>query len=473
MSNLLTPIKVLLDMDVRTKCTYRAALEGLDQSVVQLLNGINYNPNGTDNTIQLHRQPTDFRLEVAKSRLEAFAANKEIGICDFVKHARNVMHDFLDVVKLGHIHDLLMDNSGMFRIEISCMLHESGLESNTSTKAKFNDQLKHLADIGLVAEKAKSLSVYRFKDTDHNRAAIRKILGDRGAQLIRIEARKDEIDSVSFILDPINLYKFTENPVDYTLPKTDELNEDEIIKMKKLVNEIPSSLAFIKESPDMLQTCGFVAESSFAEIEEICGYEGVIFKRVRERHAKERASNMSIHEIEKEIGSQFPAEIARNVMGKIAATMAYFCIENLHATTRDLVIDEWGNIRMNIKINQRSEDLRYCYYFDDTKYNEPTVPEFELIDDVFDVVKNRNGGIRLKDNENNRDLIAKFVKSTMGFEIDSISVVRDNCYVTRTRYGQEETTLENVFVIDQVSISTDNIEGVLHQRDLCKMRKDV
>ena len=60
----------------------------------------------------------------------------------------------------------------------------------------------------------------------------------------------------------------------------------------------------------MLQTCGAVAEGCFSDIEEIVGYEGEILKRVRERHAQEKAANMSIGEIEKEIGSKFPAEIA-------------------------------------------------------------------------------------------------------------------------------------------------------------------
>jgi hypothetical protein len=75
------------------------------------------------------------------------------------------------------------------------------------------------------------------------------------------------------------------------------------------------------------------------------------------------------------------------------------------------------------------------------------------------------------DTENNRKTIANFVRSVCGFEIDSISIVRDDCYVTRTRYGQAETNLENIFVIDQISVSVDHIEGILRQHDLCKMVK--
>ena len=411
MSNLLTPIKVLLDMDVKTKSTYRAALEGIDLEFSETLQNINYNSDGVNNTIELHRQPTDIRLMVANDRLIEFAKNKEVGLFDFVKHARTTMHDFLDVIKLGFLHSLHMDDSGLFNIEIACMLHESGLEHNTSTAKKFEDQLKHLADFGLVdIEKAKGIGSYLIKDTENNRTAIKRILQERGAMLVCLKSRKNHIDSVSFKLDPKNLHKFAENATDYTLPVTDELNDDEMIKLKKLVAEIPSSLAFIKESPDMLQTCGFVAESSFAEIEEIIAFDGVISKRVKERHAKERTANMNIHDIENEIGSNFPVEIARDIMEKINATMSYFCVANLHATTRNLMIDEWGNLKLDIRISQRSEDLHYVWYFDEGKYNEPSVPERSLIEDVFDVVENRNGGLRLKDTENNRDTIEKFFK---------------------------------------------------------------
>ena len=472
MSNILTPIKVLVDMDVRTKSTYRATLEGTDMAFNEFLAGIGYDPYETNSTISLHRQPTNILLDTAKKRLEAFAANKEVGLCDFVKYARNVMYDFLDVVKLGHIHDFYMDNSGLFKIEISCLLHESGLDRDSSTAKKFENQLKHLADFGLMdIEKAMGLNCYRFRDTDNNRGIIRELLKDRGAQLIQINTLGEEIDSVSFLLDPKNLYKFTENPVDYSLPVTEELNDDEMIKLKKLIGEIPASLMFIDTNPDMLQTCGFVAESCFCEIEEIVGFEGSIFKRVKEKHAKERTANMNIREIEREIGSQFPVETARNVLEKISATMAYFCVENLHATIRNLMIDQWGNVKMDVKINQRGEDLEYAYYFDSAKYNEPHIPEMDLIEDVFDVMKSRNGGIRLKDTDNNRGLIAKFVNSVMGFEIDSISVIRDMCYTTKTAYGEEITNLENIFVIDQIAISVDNIDGILRQHELCGMRK--
>ena len=466
-----TPVKVLLDMNVRAKSTYRAAMEGLDLSMNGILSGLGYDPNEDVNSAQLYRQPTNVRLDDAQKRLAAFEANKEVGLCDFVKQARNIMYDFLQAIKLGHIHSIHMDNSGLFHIEISCMLHESGLESNTSTKAKFADQLKRLSDMGLEVESAKGFGHYKFNDTDNNRAVIRDILASRGASLIKICSRRDDIDLVSFALNPTDLAKFTEAQVDYTLPVTDELNDDEMIKLKKLMSEIPSSLSFIKESPDMLQTCGYVAESSFAEICDIVGFDGIVSKRVRERHAKERAANMNIHEIEKEIGNKFPAEIARGIMEKISATVAYFCVENLHGTARNLMIDEWGTIRTDIKINQRSSDLRYTYYFDDTKYNEPNIPDWELIESVFEVVKNRNDGIRLMDTENNRKTIMKFVKDIMGFEVDSISIVRDDCYVTKTRYGEAVTNLENIFVIDQISVSVDHIDGILRQHDICRMVK--
>ena len=471
MSVILTPIKVLLNMDVRTKSTYRAALEGIDQAFVETLEKIGYNPNSSDSTISLHRQPTDFRLEAAKKRLETFATNNEVGLFDFVKHARTTMHDFLDVIKLGFLNDLTMDDFGCLQIRITCMLHASGCEYDTSNTKKFEQQLKHLSDFGLTdLKKVGGTRSYRFNDTDNNRNIIRTILEERGARMIKMEAMGPWIDYLSFELDPKHIHKFSENPVDYTLPVTDELNDDEMIKLKKLVAEITSSLAFIKESPDMLQTCGFVAESSFSEVEEIVGFDGIISKRVKERHAKERAANMNIHEIEKEIGSNFPVEIARDVMKKIDATMDYFCVKNLHGIARNLQITQWGSAKMDIRIEQRDDELLYARcWFDGTQ--EPELTDMELMREVFDVVENRNKGIRLIDNEKNRKLIEEFLRDSAGCEIDSISVVRDNCFIeTTTPYGTTRK-LENVYVIDKISASTENIEKILELHEKCGIKK--
>jgi hypothetical protein len=470
MSNFLTPIQILLDMGIKTKSTYQAALEGLDQSMVKILKDIGYDHLNTNSTIELYRHPTDFRLEAAKNRLAAFSSNKEVGLIDFVKHARNIMYNFLEVINLGHIKEMSLDNSGRFNVKIGCMLHQSGIENNASEKRRFEDQLRRISDLGLKFEKVSGLNSYRFLDNDTNRSIVRQILSDRGASLIKINAYREEIDEISFTLDPKNLHKFTENPVDYTLPKTNELNDDEMLQMKKLIGETLFSLAFIHGNPDMLQTCARVAESSFSQIEEIVGYEGSILKRIRERYAKERSANMSIREIEKEIGSKFPVEIVRDVMEKVSATLAYFCVANLHSVARNISIDQWGILRMDVKWCSNGDDMRYVYYFGD-KYNEPEIPSDDLVREVFDIVDSRNMGIRLIDNEVNKSTIEKFLKSACDFDVDSIAVVRDDCYVQSSVVGNNEKHLDSVFVIDQVSVSTDNVVGILRQHELCKMSK--
>jgi hypothetical protein len=350
------------------------------------------------------------------------------------------------------------------------LLHPSGIDNTIAERNRFEDQLSSLRNIGLEVVKAKGLNSYRFVDTDNNRKIISGILSDRKAKMIRFHSCIGNIDNVEFTLEPADLNLFTTMPSDYSMPVSDELNDDEFLKMKKLVGEIPFSLAGATANPDMLQECCFVAEISFSDLCETVGYQGDIYNRVKSRYAKEKAANMDIHEIEKEIGLQFPVEIARDTMEKIAATLAYFCVENLHATTNSLSIDEWGYLRLNIRICKRSDDLMYAYYFDDEKYNTPTIPD-ALMNEVFDVANNRNGGMRIIDNEANRNLIAEFVRSVCKFDVDGMSIVRDDCYITSTKFGEDTTQLKSVFVIDEVSVVVDHIDGILRQCDLCKITK--
>ena len=468
--NIMVPIKVLLDMDVRCKSTYRAALEGIDLGMVELLKNAGYVPH-VDDAISLYRLPTDIRLTEAQKRLDAFDKNKEVGLCDFVKYAHQIFYDFLQVVKLGHLHDMEMSGDGLFNVAISCMLHESGLESTPSTKAKFREQLDYLTSLGLVYSKQKGLSSYHFINNDNNCGIIKRLLSERGAKGIEFKTHNNMIDRVSFKLEPISLRCFVESKIDYSLPVTDELNDDEMTRLKKLVREIPSTLSFIKQSPDMLQTCACLAESYCSEIEEIVGYDGEVLRQVKSRHEKERTANIGIRDIEYTIGSNFPAEIAREIMEKLRVTMSYFCIENLQAMCMNFTMDRFGSIRMDVKFKPNTDDLRYIYYFDEDKYNEPSIPDATTVKSVFDVRTGRNGGMYFVDTEKNKELIARFLRIVCGFEIESFVVKKTLCRRLINGVDASESDCEELFIIEQATATVDHIEGILKQFENSNVNK--
>jgi hypothetical protein len=252
------------------------------------------------------------------------------------------------------------------------------------------------------------------------------------------------------------LYKFAENNTDCSLPVTDELNADEIIKLKKLIAEIPSSLAFIKCNPDMLHTCGYVAESSFAEICEIVGYNGIIFDRLKKRHAAARSANMGVYEIEKEIGSQFPIETARETMSKIVNALYYFCVENVHSMAKDICIDRYGCLRMTVQWVSDSEDLKYVYYFE-PPYKEPSPPTIDVLMKNLNIVTNSRNGIKLLDNIDNKEGTALICSKIGFFDVDSIKSSTDIVDVNGVK--------RSVFVIDSISFSTNDIIHILDYHD--------
>ena len=272
---------------------------------------------------------------------------------------------------------------------------------------------------------------------------------------------------VSFMLNPVDIEKFVENQTDYSMAKTDELNEDEIIEMRKHINELPPTLTMISAAPEMLQVCGSVAEYTFYDICEIVDFHGIIYSRVKARHAKERAMNMDIHDIENEIGKSFHPDKARDVIEKIVATLTNFGVENLHSTVRDISVNQWGMMTMKFVWKNDPDSFRYIYHLNN-KYRKPVPPDMDLLDDVFDVCHDVDNHVYLLDNSATKETIIKMVESVVGLEVESINSCLRNCFITKTRYGEEVTELKRVFVIESISVSSENVIGVLDQ---CKYSK--
>ena len=131
MSNFLTPLSILLDMNVLTKSTYRAALEGLDLSMVEILDklGYEYQPPRA-----LFNQPTDARLAQAKNKLIRFQEDKRVGMGEYVQKVHRTLGDFFDVVYFGRIMDLTATSGGHFDVNMSCLLSSGFSEDKASAK---------------------------------------------------------------------------------------------------------------------------------------------------------------------------------------------------------------------------------------------------------------------------------------------------------------------------------------------------
>ena len=95
MQNLLQPIKTLLDMGVATKSTYRAALEGLDLSMAEVLSSIGYD-NTKDFRPSLFLHTTDERLDMANTKTEMADIIPESALSEYVLYASDILYKFLE-----------------------------------------------------------------------------------------------------------------------------------------------------------------------------------------------------------------------------------------------------------------------------------------------------------------------------------------------------------------------------------------
>ena len=436
MNNFLQPIKCLLDMGVKTKSTYCAALEGMDQAMVSILDSVGYEYCERD-MIPLERERTDVRLSRTHAKLAAFNSNKSIGLGDFVQYASDLMDSFLKQYYFGYCSEFSLNEFGCFSITISSLLHTRFSDNKASNKLLFEKQLATLAALGLIVKEDNRCPHYQFLDNDENRRIISEILIERGARMLSFKSINDKIREFSFVISAEEIVNFACDDVFDNLPTNEnELNADEFAQLKDLTSQIPMSLSQIhyyhqtmedNAYNNMVNTCGFVAESCFSQICEIVGYHGVIFQRIKNRFVKERSANMQIHELQKDIGAQFPVDMAKKTVSSLHKALNRFCSEKLHCVVRDFRIEKYIG-RATIKWITNDYDCGLDFYDDN---GELTIPDlnhtpFKTVSDF------RNDCSYLVDNAENEDYFLSVLSDLPGVYVESfIGSVHDGQFTLK------------------------------------------
>lgn len=456
MSNFLTPLSILLDMNVLTKSTYRAALEGLDLSMVEILDklGYEYQPPRA-----LFNQPTDARLAQAKNKLIRFHEDKRVGMGEYVQKVHRTLGDFFDVVYFGRVMDLTATSGGHFDVNMSCLLSSGFSDDKASAKKKFEEQLQRLNDMGIAVEKYPKMSHWQMLDNDANKAVILETLQSKGASLIYITGRNGYISEIKFCLKPQDVANFETQPTFQKIAVTDELNEDEIIKIRKNISEIISSLAFIKSDPKMLNTCSFIAESCFSEICECVGFEGKISTRCKERHAAERAANLGIREIEAQIGNEFPVDEFAKTITQLHVDICYYLAYNLHSVIRNFSIDQWGSGKFTMKWVTNEDE--FMYYLDAEEFDNGCFPDFKEYEELFKISDWEGVGKVLLDAGNNMEMVKDFIQTVPGMRVVSYKV----------KTVGSKPYMNDLFVIDEVEVVIDDMTAMIQWYDKKKETK--
>lgn len=416
----LSPIIQLFNEGEINKNKYISHLKKCETEIRKILDskGYAYNP---DDRINLFKVSDEIRLAEAKEKESRIAENPSIAISEFVKSLDRRFNDFLKVYNFGWCRELAIESYGSVKIQLNCRPHMPILPDNPiSSKMNFEKQIQTLKDIGFIMGKDEMNDIC-FVDSGINHELMKSFWEKRGARQMYITTRGNAIYEVTFhisIPDMVNLDSDTEN---ICLFVSEDLNEDEKARLKKLFKDVESTIQISDLA--LLNTCGYLVESYFAEISDIFGYDGPIKKTVDDRHAKSRKINTEIREIEQRIGDFFPAEIAKDTVKDISKKFERMTINKIGFSVHDFVIDKYGYITgklfyvsgHNFAVGKEMSD-------EDTKATFHTIGESRASENLFII----------DDYENKKNIINILRSSVPSIDISEItSVIRDDEFVIK------------------------------------------
>jgi len=421
MTSFLNNIQTLLDMNHTKKYTYKACLDGNEMFLHQALADLGYDPEKQLRT-ELFKFSTDARLRSAQITHKKFKEDNVYGIGAFVKHSGDVLHDFLKKYPLGHLSNMGVEWNGFFQVEIVCDITPPLLQSTTVDHLTFEYGKEELKTMGFEFGENKRQQCFLL-NTAENQQLLRTFFSKRDAKNIEINILENKIKTVSFYLNPTDVDNFEVELAKRELPITDELNADECRKLRKNIAEIYSSLSFAEIDKSMVQTCGYLAESYFAEICEIVGYEGTIAKRVRQRYETERGKNMSIHEINKEMGKLFDSKGFGNAFEQIQNNLRYWAANELHSSACGIKIERYGDLSVEIKWAPSEDDLLWFVDSDDENAFPFHEDKFSLLDSAADPRYKY-----LKDCKENKEAVMDMVRKIDQGDVASfVTTYRNEC----------------------------------------------
>ena len=419
MNTFLQHVSHLLDFGTLTKSVYATALEGPNSFLEQQFLNLGYTGKKFDD-VRLYNMSTEQRSTLTKNTYAEFQKNPLVGVGHFTAHVDRVIHQFLNKYHIGFVNDVKMEYSGLLSIGIACSIHEPLISDNKeSERILFEKQIETLKSLGLELKNYEKRSGYFIVDNDNNRFILSWLLSTkRSAKCLKITSNSGRIDHISFELAAQDIGQFDVDMDTTPIEVTTELNADEIHKIRKNIAEIYSSLSFASQMPDMVQTCCYVAENCFAEICEIVGYEGSIFKKVEARYETERVLNGNIRNISQKIGENFPTDLAKSAYDTIRSNLMSWCVHKMHSTVRNVVIDQYGHVSAKIQWIQNNHDM--MYYVDD---DEEDLTELSFHEDNFHLTHWKDSDYFLTSCPENELAITNMIASIPCADIQSICVV--------------------------------------------------
>lgn len=390
----------LYNSGVCRKDKFTETLEEAEKKIIEILNSRGYRYDESER-INLFRVSDEVRLAEAKEKLTRMETNPETSISEYVKSLNTIFDNFLDMYNFGWCRELEVNEYGTIHIQLCLTLHSKHFSDNpASAKINFENQIARLKSLGFEIGKDK-MHDNAFLDTAKNHDLMKEFWESRGARNLHITTRGESIYELEFHIQKVDFDNFNIDKETVCLYVSEELNEDERLRIKKLVSEIESTISF--NEPSMINTCGTLVESYFAELCEIFGYDGEIRNIVDERHSKARKINMEIRNIEESIGEMFPAEKARDVLNSMYTKLSRMAVNQIGFSCHNFKMDKYGYVNV---------ELSYCsgYHFGvgQIMTDEETKKIFETIGD-----SRRDDSLFIVDSTENKKTLLRILRSSI------------------------------------------------------------
>lgn len=425
-------LKTMVQTGIGEKSHYTKILSECDTLMQKFLKAQDYKNVPPKS---LFHQTTDERLKQVLDKQAKIKENPEVSIQEVSQNILSVFDSFIKRYHIGFIRDAQITSSGCAEVEIPCSITNSLYSSKQeSAKKTFEMQMDFLKKEGFVVEQTKFGTV--LKNCPNNHKTLYSLLKSRGARMIEIKTRDDEIDTVSFRVKLADINNFKCEPLCFELEVGDTLNEDEKLSIIKCCDEIKSTINFLPVS-GIKNTCCSVAEYNFSDICDIFNFDCETRRNVKERSKEEREKNIKIRKIEKSFGDIVKPEKIKEILEPLKEDISKKTLEKTGFTVNNLSISKYGTA--SISFSYTTSPLMY-YNFE--------MKEEDVENNIKETFVNNNGSteketLYILDTYENKEKMEEILSKTVptlrltNFEVSKI----DNAYCIKAFSGTIDTLL--------------------------------
>lgn len=276
----------------------------LEETLTKWLNEKGYDATiAMNDRVSLSDHDTDTRLNYAEQLLQTIQTDKEKGLIQGVHRAKSKMEKILEYYNIGHIKEFHLKHTGLYiELYLGFMPYSMMDDKKETKRLKSEKQLDIIKQYGFdIGKKKHRNNDVGFRNTDQNKELFVDLLASFGISCLEFHSSESELLKVSGKIDLEKLYAYVIPNLKIAIDEETE-KKNKLIFLDKRIKELYHSIATTNSMPNMIQTCGYLAEHYLVDIYKTLGFNTPLCQKVENYHKEERLKNQRIREIEEKIG---------------------------------------------------------------------------------------------------------------------------------------------------------------------------